>query len=62
MTFCTLRLVAALILTSSIVVAQVPLSVYGQAVAGHGRQKYAEVGQTPGAAEAAAGLAPLGLR
>jgi hypothetical protein len=29
--------------------------VYGQAVAGHGRQKYAEVGQTPGAAEAAAG-------
>jgi hypothetical protein len=55
MTFCTLRLVAALILTSSLVVAQAPLSVYHQAVADHGQQKYAEAGQTRRAAEAATG-------
>jgi hypothetical protein len=55
MIFCMRRLVAALILASSIVASQVPLSVYGQAVADHGQQKYAEAEQTLRAAEAAAG-------
>lgn len=55
MTFCPPRLVAALILASSVVVVRASLSAYGQAVAEHGQQKYADARQTLGAAEAAQG-------
>lgn len=55
MTFCTLRLVAVLILASSVVVVRASLSAYGQAVAEHGQQKYADAEQTLGAAESAQG-------